>query len=227
MPKRTLPAAPAGRYDRDHMGPPDPAACAEPAGLPAPLLAAAHALSTPARTVLFRAGERPRFIYFVLEGELRLVRHSRNGQEVILQRVRRGYVAEASLEAQRYHCDGVAAAPSRLLRFPRTVFLAQLEADARFRRAWLRHLADEVRRLRARCERLSLRGAAERIVHYIESEGGGALELHQSRKSWALELGLTHEALYRALAKLKSEGVLSIAGARLELRRPAARPVAR
>ena len=227
MPKRTLPVAPVGRYDRSHMVCRDEAAFAELEGLPAPLLAAAQTLSAPARSVLFRAGERPRFVYFVREGEVRLVRHSRNGQEVILQRVRRGFVAEASLDAQRYHCDGVAAAPSRLLRFPRAAFLAQLDTDARFRQAWLRHLADEVRRLRARCERRSLRGAGERIVHCIESDGGGALELHQSRKSWALELGLTHEALYRAIAKLKSEGVLSIAGARLELRRPAARAVRR
>lgn len=192
-------------------------------GLPAPLLAAARTLSAPARSVLFRAGEQPRFVYFVLAGELRLVRHARNGREVILQRVRHGYLAEASLDAQRYHCDGIAAEPSRLLRFPRAAFLAQLDADPRFRRAWLRHLAGELRRLRARCERLSLRGARERIVHYIESEGGGALDLRQSRKSWALELGLTHEALYRAISKMKNEGVLSAEGAPLELRRPAAR----
>ena len=31
---------------------------------------------------------------------------------------------------------------SRVLRFPRAAFLAQLEADARFRLAWLRHLAN-------------------------------------------------------------------------------------
>ncbi len=195
---------------------------AELEAFPASLLAAAKTLSVPARSVLFRVGERPRFVYLVLEGEVRLVRHSRSGQAVILQRVRRGYVAEASLEASSYHCDGVAAAPSRLLRFPRHAFLARLETDPRFRRAWLRHLASELRRLRARCERLSLRGACERIVHCIESEGGGELELHQSRKSWALELGLTHEALYRAIAKMKKEGVLSIVGARLSLRRPPA-----
>ena len=201
---------------------PDPAAFAEPDGLPSLPLAGARGLSAPARSVLFRAGERPRFVYFVLAGEMRLVRHSRDGREVILQRVRRGYLAEASLDAQRYHCDGVAAEASRLLRFPRAAFLARLDADPGFRRAWLRHLAGELRRLRARCERLSLRGARERIVHYIESEGGGALDLRQSRKSWALELGLTHEALYRAISKMKSEGTLSAEGARLELRRPAA-----
>lgn len=198
----------------------EPSAALE--NLPAPLAASAQSLSVAARTVLFRTGERPRFVFLVEQGEVRLVRHSRAGQEVVLQRVRHGYVAEASLDAPRYHCDGVAAAPSRLLRLPRDSFAAQLSADARFRQAWLGHLAGEVRRLRARCERLSLRGARERIVHYIEAEGGGSIELDRSRKSWALELGLTHEALYRALAKMQGEGLLAVRGSRLELRRPPA-----
>ncbi|MCZ7653606.1 MAG: hypothetical protein M5R42_03950 [Rhodocyclaceae bacterium] len=57
-------------------------------------------------------------------------------------------------------------------------------------------LAREVRMLRARCERLSLHGAEARILHALESEGTeGTLTLAQSRKAWAADLGLTHEAL--------------------------------
>ena len=68
----------------------------------------------------------------------------------------------------------------------------------------MRRLAREVRLLRARCERLSLRSAASRVVHYIESEGrDGRIELRCARKAWAAELGLTHAALYRALASLR------------------------
>jgi hypothetical protein len=71
-------------------------------------------------------------------------------------------------------------------------------------------LTREVRKLRAQCERLSLRSAAERVEHYIEAEGrNGRLELRQTRKSWAAELGLTHEALYRALAVLARSGRVS------------------
>jgi len=59
---------------------------------------------------------------------------------------------------------------------------------------------------------LALRGAAERIEHYIESEGeDGRLELTCTRKAWAAELGLTHEALYRALAGLERSGKISLA----------------
>lgn len=188
------------------------------ANVPRALLARAHVSKLAAGSVVFRRGERPGFVHFVLEGEVRLVRHSRRGQDAILQRVRQGYFAEASVEFRQYHCDAVAPVKSLVLHFPIDEFMAHIDANVRFRRAWLHHLAGEVRRLRTRCERLSLRSAAERIVHYIESEGtAGTVELRQSRKSWATELGLTHESVYRALAKLRRERRLAVKGSRLEL----------
>ncbi len=58
-----------------------------------------------------------------------------------------------------------------------------------------------------------MRVAAQRIVHYIETEGrGGVLVLEQSRKAWAAELGLSHEALYRTLRRLQADGTLVSAG---------------
>ena len=173
----------------------------------------------PGETV-FRQGERPKAMLCVLSGEIHLVRRSREGGEVILQRSRGGFFAEASLESKAYHCDAVAAAEGRLLRFPLRAFREAIETDPGFRSAWIAHLADEVRKLRAQSERLSLHGAAERIVHYLEAEGkDGVLVLTQTRKSWAAELGLSHEALYRTLRRLQAEGVISVAGERIALRR--------
>jgi len=79
----------------------------------------------------------------------------------------------------------------------------------------------EVGRLesRARCERLGLKSAAQRIVHYIESEGAdGIVTLSKSRKAWATERGLTHEALYRTLRRLQADGTLDIDADRIILR---------
>jgi CRP/FNR family transcriptional regulator, dissimilatory nitrate respiration regulator len=179
--------------------------------LPPPLRAAALDVRAGAGETLFRTGSRPRLMLFVVDGEVRLVRHTAGGADVILQRARSGFVAEASLDSARYHCDVEAAADSRLIGFPVEQFRESLARDPAFREFWMRRLAMEVRKLRAQCERLSLRGAAERIAHYVEAEGrDGRLELRQTRKSWAAELGLTHEALYRALASLQREGRMSM-----------------
>jgi CRP-like cAMP-binding protein len=170
--------------------------------------------------VLFRLGERPALLYYVLEGEIALLRHSVRGQAIVLQRARHGLLAEASVESRSYHCDGVARVRSRVCTLPLGALRRALAEDAAFAGAWARHMAGEIRRLRARAERLQLRGAEARIVHYLESEGiDGAIELDQPLKSWALELGITHEALYRALARMTRSGHLARAGSRLRLLR--------
>jgi CRP-like cAMP-binding protein len=96
-------------------------------------------------------------------------------------------------------------------------FVEALDEPA-FRISWIAHLSRELRRVRTQNERLSLHTAQERITHFIETEGeDGRVTLNQSRKQWAAELGLTHEALYRALARMAQSGVVRIDGAVLAL----------
>lgn len=162
--------------------------------------------------VVFRRGDRPRTMFAVLSGEARLVRMSPTGGEVILQRARRGLLAEASLDQPRYHCDAIAVLPTRLACLPRSRFREALADDA-FRSSWTTHLLHELRRARAQSERLSLHTARDRIIHYIEAEGdNGCVVLSQSKKDWAAELGLTHEALYRTLTLMVRAGELRTDG---------------
>lgn len=180
------------------------------AALPATLRGEARLRHLGKGELVFRRGDRPRAMFAVLAGEARLVRTSAAGIEVVLQRTRRGLLAEASLDQARYHCDAVAVLPSELVAIPRGTFRAAL-ADEGFRERWLTLLLRELRHVRAQNERLSLKTAEERIIHAIEVEGNdGVLTLTQSRKNWAAELGLTHEALYRTLARMVKERRLKV-----------------
>ncbi len=168
--------------------------------------------------VLFRIGDHVRSLFCVVTGEVQLVRHGVRGTKIVLQRSRGGFLAEASLGSKAYHCDAEVNEAGMLLCFPPAAFRTALEDDAPFRNVWMGLLAREVRKLRAQCERLSLNGAAERIIHYIESEGiNNAVTLNQPRKAWASELGLSHETLYRTLKRLGDQGLLRINGKRISL----------
>jgi CRP-like cAMP-binding protein len=102
---------------------------------------------------------------------------------------------------------------------PRDVIRRTLEEE-HFAAAWRSELSRELRRLRAQCERLSLKSARERIIHYIETEGeNGALTLTQTKKQWATELGLTHEALYRTLSDMANSGSMRVDGKKIRLTR--------
>jgi CRP-like cAMP-binding protein len=158
--------------------------------------------------LLFAQGARPRAMYCVRSGEIRLIRTTSTGAEIILQRTREGFVAEGSLDQAAYHCNAQAIARTRVVAIPRTAFKTALD-HAPFRDAWISYFGAELRRARAQSERLRLRTARERILHFIETEGrDNAIKLSVSKKAWAAELGLTHEALYRALAAMITAGEL-------------------
>ncbi|NPU12495.1 Crp/Fnr family transcriptional regulator [Bradyrhizobium sp. 83002] len=187
------------------------------AAMPAAARVRTRRIEVPRQGAVFCRGDRPQAMYFVLMGEVRLLRRSRAGDDIILQRARQGFLAEASLDQSSYHCDAVAAQDSALLAIDRQAFADALRRPE-IRDKWSDHLARELRQVRAQSERLSLKTARERIVHFIETEGEGSeLALDRSKKDWAAELGITHEALYRALARMAQAGELVINGAHLRL----------
>ena len=188
------------------------------AALPRTARAFVRAQELDVGATLFHAGSAPSAMFFVLSGEVRLVRTSRAGREIVLQRARGGIVAEASLDQRAYHCDGVASVPTSVLRVPSEVIRQSLK-DEGFAAAWRAELSRELRRLRAQCERLSLNTAEDRIRHFVETEGeGDVLTLTQTKKRWAAELGLTHEALYRTLAQMKRSGAIRVAKTEIHLK---------
>lgn len=159
--------------------------------------------------LLFRQGKKPARMLYLSRGEVALQRMGRQGEYVVLQRTRRGFVGEASLESARYHCDALVTASGEVVAIPIASIRQALAADSEFASRWIAMLNQEVKRLRAQCERLSMRGVKERLLHLIETEGGeGRLPLGSGLKSIAAELGVTHEALYRAVAELEKKGVL-------------------
>ena len=170
--------------------------------IPASVRKAASEQDLAKDAVLFAQGTKPKSMHCVLFGEIRLLRTTSTGAEILLQRSREGFVAESSLDQAAYHCNAVATTRSRVLAIPRPAFQKELD-DPKFRGVWIAYINAELRRARAQSERLRLRTARERIVHFIETEGGnGTINLGLSKKAWAAELGLTHEALYRALSTM-------------------------
>lgn len=168
---------------------------------------------------LFETGRRPSWMHFVDEGEVILQRMGEDGEPVVLQRSRHGFVGEASLQSERYHCDALVVADARVLRIPRQSLLDALRSDPAFALRWIAMLNQEVRRLRQQCERLSLNTVEARLLHLVRTEGGASgIPLGSGLKSLAREIGVTHEALYRCVAALEKRGLLSRTEGRLRLR---------
>ena len=152
---------------------------------------------------LFLTGERPQWMFFVVSGEVTLERTGLQGEPVVLQRTRLGFVSEASLKVDKYHCDARAIADTTVIKVPAKELAFVLDRDPDFASRWIDMLNSEVKRLRLHCERLSMKSVKDRVLHLIDTEGkSGQYQVTTGLKSLAGELGVSHEALYRTLALL-------------------------
>ncbi|MDP4027851.1 MAG: Crp/Fnr family transcriptional regulator [Gallionella sp.] len=168
---------------------------------------------------IFHLGDEVAAVYRVLEGEVCLTRFSPEGSEIVLHRAREGdFFAEASLFGTQYHCDAICIRSGCCLRLPAEALRHCLANDPGFAMEWVATLSRNLRRQRAAQERLCLKSLRMRVIHYMVDRGKeGRVELEQPIIRWATELGASHEALYRTLAKMEREGLLQRQGQTLIL----------
>jgi CRP-like cAMP-binding protein len=143
---------------------------------------------------VFRQGDPAAAVFLVETGRVRLVRVLADGLPLVLYVAEAGEgFAEASLSATHYHCDAVAETDATVLALPKADLLSALAVDPAECLALVLALAAQVRELRATLE---LRNPPRMPI----------------RRSWtqvADELGLTREAVYRALAMLERQRRIS------------------
>lgn len=172
---------------------------------------------------LFRAGSRSSGFFEVIGGTVRLIRVDRNGREAVLQTASAGdTLAEASLFSPAYHCDAIAATDAVVRLFPKSVMLAELQRDPRLARAFAAMLARQVMTLRTRLETRNIHSARERVRHFLAVNAGAdrrTVALPGTLKQLAADLGLTHEALYRTLARMAADGEITRKGAVIKIER--------
>jgi CRP-like cAMP-binding protein len=161
---------------------------------------------------LFRTDDRSRGCYFLERGEMHLLRWSLDGRETIIHIARAGETfAEASLFSARYHCDAVAAADSSGLLLRKANIDRLFRVDAGFARQLTARFARQVQSLRRRIEIASIRSAEERVLAALgeyENPASSTFENLPPLKTLAAQIGLSHEALYRSIARLVRKGAL-------------------
>jgi CRP/FNR family transcriptional regulator, dissimilatory nitrate respiration regulator len=178
--------------------------------LPSSLAAGAASRELAAGEELFRRGDRAAAIFAVETGRLRLVRRTVDDHLVILHTASAGEVfAEAALFATSYHCDAVAVQPSRVRIYSKAKLLTAMRAEPALLEGFAASLARQLQALRTRLEMRNIRSAQSRLLHYlalIAGPDGRTITLDGPLQDIAGDLGLSREALYRALAKLEVAG---------------------
>jgi CRP/FNR family transcriptional regulator len=170
---------------------------------------------------LFATGERVADVFVVEKGRVDLIRHMPDGNAIRLQSAGDGaLLAEASLFSNTYHCDAEAAEEAALLAFPKPAVLDALSANPDAALALLGHFAGRLQALRAQAALFGIRSAQERVLAWLQLQPSeaGIVAIDRPWKQIAGELGLTHEAVYRALANLERERTIERLDGAVKLR---------
>ncbi|OEJ69180.1 Crp/Fnr family transcriptional regulator [Magnetovibrio blakemorei] len=169
-----------------------------------------------ADSMLFRRGDTTRFVFGIVQGHAQLRRYTVEGAALTVHRASAGDIfAEAALFSDVYHCDGEVLTGTHVAQFPKLALQNLMQNDQAFAAAFCHHMASQVQRLRSSLELRSIRSAEDRVMAALSlrlRSGQSRLELNGTWKDFATEIGLTHEALYRALKRLQVGGRLTRSG---------------
>jgi CRP/FNR family transcriptional regulator len=161
---------------------------------------------------LFQVNEAVTHLFYVQAGELKAIRYLPDGGEVTMLRARSSeFLGESTLAIERYVCKAVAMNAVQVVAMPMQAVKDALAADSAFAFRFLLEVAKTSRKQCSRYERLRLKNASDRVLHYLlcESGGCGMIEYPTHLYEWAHELGLQKETLYRTLAALEQVGKIS------------------
>lgn len=160
----------------------------------------ARMLSLAPEERLFHRGDQISAVFLLLSGTVDLVRYQRDGAMIVLNRVKgQGVVAEASLYAERYHCDGVCADRATVQSIPQDAMHRILRNNPALAEQWSAYLAVELQTMRHRCELLTRKTVAERLSGWLD--WNETLPPKGRWKDVAAEIGVSPEALYREIKK--------------------------
>ena len=153
-------------------------------------------------SALFRQGDVSTAMFFIQSGAISLMRHTEAGQKVTMFQAMSGdTIAEPSIFSQTNHCDAIADQDSVVLGFDKPAVLSCMATDTAFAAALVKRLAGQVQTYRRRLELLAIRSAPDRVLAGL-ADG----RLTGTVVEFAAELGLSHEAVYRALSDLVESG---------------------
>jgi CRP/FNR family transcriptional regulator, dissimilatory nitrate respiration regulator len=169
---------------------------------------------------LFQQGEPATAVFLIVRGRLRMVRHLASGDRITIHTGRTGELfAEGALFSNVYQCDAIAGEPTRARTCGKADMLAAIGASPSTMLALLEQITHLLHHARAMLELRNIRSADKRVLQHLHLSASkdGAVIFDRPLLEVAEDLGLTHEAYYRALAALARKGTIKRMGRTIRL----------
>jgi CRP/FNR family transcriptional regulator, dissimilatory nitrate respiration regulator len=179
---------------------------------------------------LFREGDPSPGFYVVQRGAINVHRVTAAGREQVLSVFRPGdSFAEASLAGGAgYPADARAESPSQVLMVTKEGFLALVARRPELALRMLGSMSAHLRVLVRQLEDLTLKDVETRLAAWLARRcpaghaGPVVVRIEGTKRMLAAELGTVSETFSRTLARFRERGFLSVRGAEITIRDPAA-----
>ncbi|MBO3462628.1 Crp/Fnr family transcriptional regulator [Aetokthonos hydrillicola Thurmond2011] len=163
--------------------------------------------------ILFRQNEPVHAIFAVDFGCIKLLHFSDAGKIINHYSVKPGqYFAEVALFNEIYVCTAVAEIKTKVISFPKQLFLKALEEDINLSKSFTEQLARRLHYTKLLLELRGIRSARDRVLHYlrvITPPNEKIVDLEHPLKDIATDIGIAPEVLSRTLTKLQNDGVIT------------------
>jgi len=168
---------------------------------------------------LFFEGDPSERIYLAPKGRIKVVRHSPEGREVLIEVVAAGrpFGLLAGVEKQPLSASAVAMEDCALLSIDTNRFLSLMQAHPSLSISVIHDLASRLRDARDRIRSLALERVEQRIARALlslaetlgkRSEGRIVLDIALTRQDIASMVGTTVESAIRTMSRFQKSGVL-------------------
>ena len=172
---------------------------------------------------LFRKGEEGHSLYLITAGKIKILRQSRDGDEVILALLSPGdFCGEMSLlDGLPRSADAVAAEETQLYGLNRKDFIAYVMNNETAVKAILAALSKRLRKADDFLEDVFFLNVAARLAKKLielamsngfREEDGGPIHLNVTQKDLAGMIGATRESVNKALRSLREKNLIGFSG---------------
>ncbi|MBI2748133.1 MAG: Crp/Fnr family transcriptional regulator [Burkholderiales bacterium] len=179
-------------------------------------------MTVPVGTVLFDERAPCQGFPLVLDGEVKVSRHSSDGRSLELYRVVPGELCLASsaslFRSQPLSAHAIATKPTTLLLIPPAVFAIWLETPV-FRDEVLGLFAERMADLTGLIDAVAFQRLDQRLAAALLGRGSDLALTHQEL---ADELGTVREMVSRLLRRFERDGLVELARERIQIRNSAA-----
>lgn len=171
--------------------------------------------------LLVHRGDRPKGLYLVVEGEIKLFLMSASGSERIVRIAHNSdtFCEESAFGDTPQALSAQAMRESIVLFLPREALRRAMHGDDALTEALMARMSERMNELIVGMEQCEQRNSAQRVAHFLVKHAEPASDAHEvrlptSKQAIASQLNMTPESFSRVLSRLTREGFIHSRGNR-------------